>query len=78
MMEYGLIPDYWRHGVLAQLYKNEGSRGDPLNYRGIALMSVLGKWFTKALATKLSNYMCGTTQPNPLLTNSAKLQDQQS
>ena len=39
------------------LYKNKGSRNDPNNYRGITLLSCLGKLFTACLSSRISEYM---------------------
>ena len=39
------------------LYKNKRSRYDPNNYRGITLLSCLGKLFTSCLNTRITNFM---------------------
>ena len=39
------------------MYKNKGSLDDPDNYRGITLLSCLGKLFTSCLNNRLSNYI---------------------
>ena len=42
-----VIPD-WVMGMIVPIYKN-GSRLDPSNYRGITLISCLGKLFLSVL-----------------------------
>ena len=44
----GNFPKQWCQAVLAPLHK-KGSKADPGNYRGIALLSVLGKVFMKII-----------------------------
>ncbi len=48
----GNFPKQWCQAVLAPLHK-KGPKNDPSNYRGIALLSVLGKIFTKILNERL-------------------------
>ena len=40
------------------LYKSKGSQDDPDNYRGITLLSCLGKLFLACLSHSISNCMC--------------------
>ena len=40
-------------GTIIPLYKNKGSRMDPDNYRGITLLSCVGKLFTAAINERL-------------------------
>lgn len=42
----GIVPTDWCLGVMKPLYKNKGSVDDPENYRGITLLSCIGKLFT--------------------------------
>ena len=44
------IPRQWREGLIVNLFK-KGEREDPGNYRGITLLSVVGKVFVKYLTT---------------------------
>ena len=58
ILDTGLIPDDWCRGIIMPLYKSKGSQDDPDNYRGITLLSCLGKLFTACLSHMISNYMC--------------------
>ena len=42
----------WREGLIVNLFKEE-DREDPGNYRGITLLSVVGKVFCKVLNNRL-------------------------
>ena len=42
------------------LYKNKGERSDPDNYRGITLLSCMGKLFTALLNYRLTKYLDAT------------------
>ena len=42
------VPRQWREGLIVNLFK-KGDREDPGNYRGITLLSVVGKCFVKCL-----------------------------
>ena len=46
------VPKQWREGLIVNLFK-KGDRQDPGNYRGIALLSVVGKVFCKLLNNRL-------------------------
>ena len=43
--------------MICPIYIKSGARDDPDNYRGIALLSCLGKLFTCCLNTRLYNYI---------------------
>ena len=43
-----LVPRQWREGLIVNLFK-KGDKEDPDNYRGITLLSVVGKVFCKIL-----------------------------
>ena len=45
----GIVPSDWYIGIIIPLYKNKGSIDDPEKYRGITLLSCLGKLFTSAI-----------------------------
>ena len=46
------MPRQWREGLIINLFK-KGDREDPGNYRGITLLSVVGKVFCKILNNRL-------------------------
>ena len=46
----------WTTGIITAIYKNKGSRSDPENYRGISLLSCLGKFFTAVMYNRLLKY----------------------
>ena len=47
------VPKQWREGLIVNLFK-KGDREDPGNYRGITLLSVVGKVFCKILNNRLA------------------------
>ena len=57
ILSSGLVPDVWCKGLIMPLYKNKGSRKDPDNYRGITLLSCLGKLFTACLSDRITKFM---------------------
>ena len=48
-------PEEWAKGVISLLYK-EGDPRDPLNYRGITLLSVVAKLFASVLNRRLMSF----------------------
>ena len=46
----------WREGLIVSLFK-KGDKEDPGNYRGITLLSVVGKVFCKILNDRLIQYL---------------------
>ena len=57
ILNSGLIPDVWCKGMIMPLYKNKGDKKDPDNYRGITLLSCLGKLFTACISDRISKFM---------------------
>ena len=57
MLESGIIPSDWTIGIIKVLYKNKGDINDVNNYRGITLLSCIGKLFTSVLNSRLYDYL---------------------
>ena len=55
VFESGVFPEDWCDGLLVALHK-KGSKSIPGNYRGITLLSALGKLFTRVLNNRLDNW----------------------
>jgi hypothetical protein len=49
------VPRDWMQGVIFPLYK-EGDNRDPLNYRGITLLSIVGKVYNRVLSDRLVHF----------------------
>ncbi len=54
ILNTGNFPYEWSVGKIIPIYKNKGSPEDPNNYRGITILSCLGKVFTGILNDRLS------------------------
>ena len=52
----GVFPSEWLTGIIVPLYKNKGDVNDTNNYRGITLVSCMGKLFTCVLNERLKQY----------------------
>ena len=57
VLNTGLIPEEWCISLVQPIYKNKGETSDPDNYRGISLISCLGKLFTMAINERLTKYL---------------------
>lgn len=55
-METGEIPEDWITGLIEPIYKQKGGIKDSNNYRGITLLSCLGKLFTCTINTRLIKF----------------------
>ena len=53
ILNTGLFPEIWATGEIIPLHK-KGDKNDPLNYRGITLLSCLGKLFTNVINNRLN------------------------
>lgn len=49
----GAVPTGWRQANVIPIYKREGDRADPANYRGISLTSVACKLYERLLVRRL-------------------------
>ena len=56
ILDTGIMPTVWLIGLIVPLYKNQGDIQDINNYRGITLLSCIGKLFTSILNERLSRY----------------------
>ena len=57
VLNSGFVPEEWCIGVIIPIYKNKGATDNPDNYRGIPLLSCVGKLFTALLNKRLTNYL---------------------
>ena len=53
----GIVPTDWCIGIIKPIYKKKGSIDDPDNYRGITLLSCIGKLLTASINTRLTTYL---------------------
>ena len=53
----GIVPTDWCIGLICPIYKIRRQRNDPDNYRGITLLSCIGKLFTSCLNHILCSYI---------------------
>ena len=54
ILDFGYYPEAWNHGLIHSILKN-GSKMDPSNYRGIILLSSLGKLFSSLIYNHIEN-----------------------
>ena len=57
VLNTGIVPTDWCISLIHPLYKNKGSKEDANNYRGISLISCIGKLFTALINQRLDNYV---------------------
>lgn len=55
ILDSGIFPEDWTLGLIVLIFKKKGNIDDCNNYRGITLLSGLGKLFTNILNTRLTN-----------------------
>ena len=56
ILRTGHVPYEWSVGYIVPIFKKKGSQADPNNYRGITLLSCLGKLFTMCINVRLTKY----------------------
>uniref|UniRef100_A0ABM0MA50 RNA-directed DNA polymerase from mobile element jockey-like n=1 Tax=Saccoglossus kowalevskii TaxID=10224 RepID=A0ABM0MA50_SACKO len=57
VLDTGIVPTSWIMGCIKPIFKNTGDTSDPSNYRGITLLSCLGKFFTAVINDRLTSYL---------------------
>ncbi len=57
VLESGHVPESWCTGVIVPIFKKKGDQNDPDNYRGITLLSCVGKVFTALLNNRISIFL---------------------
>lgn len=55
ILETGIYPEEWCKSIIVPVYK-QGNTNDPNNYRGISLLSCIGKIFTKIINNRLTEW----------------------
>ena len=56
ILDSGVYPEKWTVGLIIPIYKKKGDRKDCNNYRGITLLSCIGKLFTSILNERLKKF----------------------
>ena len=56
ILDTGVMPSEWSVGTIVPLSKDKGDTQDANNYRGITLLSCMGKLFTSILNERLNDY----------------------
>ena len=54
VLDSGIVPTEWCIAMIIPIFKNKGESTNPDNYRGITLLSCLGKLFTSVLNNRIS------------------------
>ena len=57
ILDTGICPEQWSLAIIKLFYKNVGEREDPSNYRGISLLSCLGKVFSNLINDRLTRFV---------------------
>ena len=57
ILRTGHVPHDWSIGLIVPIFKKKGSKFDPNNYRGITLLSCLGKLFTLCINSRLTKFL---------------------
>ena len=56
ILKTGIIPSDWCLSFINPIYKQKGEKSDPNNYRGISIISCLGKLFTALINERLTKF----------------------
>lgn len=57
VLDSGIVPTDWTIGIIRTIFKGKGLPDDPDNYRGITLLSCLGKLFTAVINHRITMYV---------------------
>ena len=57
VLKTGIIPSDWCISFISPIFKNKGSKKDPDNYRGISIISCIGKLFTALINERLTKFV---------------------
>jgi hypothetical protein len=57
VLHSGVIPEIWTRGMIVPIFKKKGDPKDPSNYRGITLLSCIGKVFTSLISMRLNSFV---------------------
>jgi hypothetical protein len=57
VLDSGNVPELWLYGIIvSSIHKNKGDPFNPRNYRGLTILSCLGKLFTLIINKRLTKY----------------------
>ncbi len=57
VLNSGCVPDNWSIGIITPIFKKKGSPDNPDNYRGISILSCLGKLFTLSFSYSTLHFL---------------------
>ena len=57
ILKTGHVPHDWSIGLIVPIFKKKGTKLDPNNYRGITLLSCIGKLFTMCINVRLTKFV---------------------
>ena len=57
ILKSGIMPSSWGMSFISPIYRNKGPKNDPNNYRGISIISCLGKLFSSTINERLSEFV---------------------
>ena len=57
ILNTGAVPTEWCVGIIIPIFKKKGEETNPDNYRGITLLSCLGKLFTSILNDRITKFL---------------------
>ena len=57
VLNTGIVPKDLTNGIIHPIYKNKGCKNDPLNFRGITILSYFGKLFNSILNDRITTFL---------------------